>query len=70
MGSNLSWIAAVVTTVSVATAVVAMMVLAATGEPAVAWAQVFSPVLAEAHFAVPAVAWAQLDEPVAVEDAL
>ena len=67
-------------TVLVAPAVAAMTVLAATGEPELAWALIFSPVFAEARFAVPAVAWAQiflpavawnqLDEPVAVEDAL
>ncbi len=37
-------------TISVAPAVVAMTVLAATGEPAVAWALIFSPVLAEARW--------------------
>ena len=62
--------AVVAMTVLAAPAVAAMTVLAATGEPAVAWAQVFSPVLAEARFALLSAVWTQLDEPVAVEDAL
>ena len=36
-----------------------MTVLAATGEPEVAWAQVFSPVFAEVRSAVAAALWAQ-----------